>query len=223
MSLVSDITARYSWFESWLYDRYIAPAVEDLARTMIDRLVADDGSRALLDVGCGGGQNAALLADLRPDVRITGLDLSPEQVARAARRGARFGDRLRFVAGSALAMPFDGEAFDAVYSVASIKHWPDPRRGLEECIRVLRPGGLLVVVEADRGCRLDDARRFVDRWRLPSPVRRIALPMFRTWIAGQAFDLEDTRALFAGLPLEGVSVRRIPEVPGLIAEGRRAR
>ncbi|MCC6555008.1 MAG: class I SAM-dependent methyltransferase [Polyangiaceae bacterium] len=223
MSLVSDITARYSWFESWLYDRYIAPAVEDLARTMIDRLVADDGSRALLDVGCGGGQNAALLADLRPDVRITGLDLSPEQVARAARRGARFGDRLRFVAGSALAMPFDGETFDAVYSVASIKHWPDPRRGLEECIRVLRPGGLLVVVEADRGCRLDDARRFVDRWRLPSPVRRIALPMFRTWIAGQAFDLEDTRALFAGLPLEGVSVRRIPEVPGLIAEGRRAR
>ncbi len=222
LSLTRDFTARYSPLESWFYDRCIAPAVEDFAREMIDQLVADEGARSVLDVGSGGGQVAVLLAGRRPDARITGLDFSPEQVARATRRARALGDRVHFVVGSALEIPFPTASFDAVYSVASIKHWTDPRRGLEQCARVLRPGGLFFVVEGDRGCRLDDARRFVNRWRLPSPVRRIALPMFHTWVTGQAFDLDDARALVAGLPLRDVSVRRIPGTPGLVMQGRRA-
>lgn len=220
-SMVRDFTAHYSPVESWLYDHCIAPAVEDLARSMMDQLVADQNAGSVLDVGCGGGQNAIVLASRRTDVRITGLDLSPEQIDRATRRGRSIGDRLRFVVGSALDLPFPAASFDAVYSVASIKHWTDPRHGLEECIRVLRPGGLLLVIEGDRGCRLDDAQRFVDRWRLPAPLRRVALPLFRTWVMGQAIDLDEARTLIHGLPLRDVSVRRLPGTPGLVMQGRR--
>lgn len=219
----SQVTARYSALEAWIYDRYIAPAVEDLARELMDQIVTDDGSREVLDVGCGGGQHARLLATRRGDVRVTGLDLSDEQIERARSRSAAFGDRLRFVTGSALELPFADCSFDAVYSVASIKHWPDRQRGLAECVRVLRPGGQLVIVEADRGCKLDDARAFVGRWRLAAPLRRLALPLFRTWVAGQSVDLEEMRELTGALPLEGLVVRRVAGTPGLIAMGRRTR
>ena len=89
-------------------------------------------------------------------------------------------------------------------------------------MRVLLPGGLLFVAEVDRGCRMDDARRFVERWELPRPLRRAALPLFRTYVAGNGFDLDDARALAEGLPLDEVSVARIPGTPGLLIRGRRA-
>lgn len=223
--MMKDITAAYSPAEAWIYDRVIAPAVADFAEMAQAEVLGDALSgelRAVLDVGCGGGQIAAAIAERRPEVRVTGLDLSPDQIARATRRGAHLGDRVSFVVGSALELPFPDARFDAVYSVASIKHWPDPARGLAECVRVLRPGGLLVVVEGDRGCRYEDARRFMERLRVPRPVSRLFLPVFRTWVVGHAPDLDDARALLRPLPLDGREVRRIEGTPGLLMKGRRA-
>jgi SAM-dependent methyltransferase len=109
-----------------------------------------------------------------------------------------------------------------VVSVGSIKHWPDPRRGLAECVRALRPGGRLVIAEVDRGCLLDDARRFVARWRMPSPLRPLGLVLFRTFVAGQGIDGDDARALAAGLPLDDLQIERIGGTPGLLLAARRA-
>ena len=84
-----DITAPYGAAEAYLYDRWIAPAVEALVEEQIEAYldeVAQGGS--ILDVGCGGGQNLLLLLARRGDLRATGLDLSPKQVARARRRAA---------------------------------------------------------------------------------------------------------------------------------------
>ena len=57
-------------------------------------------------------------------------------------------------------------------------------KGLAECVRVLRPGGQLLVVEADRGCRFNDARAFVSRWRLPKAMRPLR-KMYGTASASQ--------------------------------------
>ncbi|HSQ64317.1 MAG TPA: class I SAM-dependent methyltransferase [Polyangiaceae bacterium] len=214
------ITAPYSAAESWGYDRFIAPAVAELAGELtarIDPLLPRGG--ALLDVGCGGGQNLLAIARRRPDAKLTGVDLSAEQVGRALARATAAGAKVSVVEGSALTLPFADESFDAVLSVASIKHWPDPALGLRECVRVLRPGGKLRVIEVDRGCRLDDARRFVGRWRLPGPVRRLCLPLFHTYVAGQGLDLDDARALLAPLGLLDASVERLDGMPALMIGG----
>jgi ubiquinone/menaquinone biosynthesis C-methylase UbiE len=142
-------------------------------------------------------------------------------VRRAAARAAQAGIKARFVDGSALDLPFADGTFDAVLSVASIKHWPDPARGLAECARVLRAGGHLLVIEADRGCRLDDARRFVDGWRVPRAARRLLLPLFRTYVAGQAFDLDEARGLLAGAALDEARVERLEGLPALVLRGRK--
>ena len=221
MLLVRAITAPYSALDAWAYDRVVAPAVLEQSRALEERFLAEvpRGAR-LLDVGCGGGHLAIHVARRRPDVHVVGVDLSPPQVARATARAARAGVAARFVTGSALDLPFADGGFDGVYSVASIKHWPDQARGLRESARVVRPGGALAVVEADRGCRLEDARDFVARWRLPWLLRHPALVLFHTYVVGQALDLDEARALWEPLRLADAEVRRVPGTCGLMMYGR---
>jgi ubiquinone/menaquinone biosynthesis C-methylase UbiE len=218
-SVLLDATRPYRSIETWGYDRAIAPAVAELVTPMLDRLLARlPQGGALLDVGAGGGQLACAIATRRPDARVTGLDLSPAQVARARVRARPFGARVEFVEGSALALPFTLGRFDAVVSVASIKHWPDPARGASEMARVAKAGGALAIAEVDRGCRWGDAARFVARWRIPAVARMPALVAFRAFVAGQAIDLDDARALAAGLGdrLGDVEISRVDGTPALM-------
>lgn len=220
MSLADDISAPYTALESWAYDAVVADAVLELRDLMWSEIEGRvPASARIVDVGCGGGQLAVTMAESWRDARVTGLDLSAEQVARAARRGRSAGldeSRLRFVQGSALDLPFDDESFDVVASIASLKHWPDQATGLSECVRVLAPGGTLVVVEADRGCRLEDAARLVGRFRVPRLLHPVMLASFRTWVAGQSLDLQELTELAAALPVSERSVRRIEGTPGLL-------
>jgi SAM-dependent methyltransferase len=221
-SILTDVTAPYGALEAFLYDLVIAPAVVALRAAVDEPLLRElpRGAR-VLEVGSGGGQLANDLALERPDLVVTGLDLSRAQVARAAKRARALGSRARFVAGSALALPFAGATFDAVVSVASIKHWPDRARGLGECVRVLQPGGALVVVEAERGCRPEDARAFVERWRMPALLRPLGVRMFLDRVAGPSLSLEDARALAAAQPLADVALERIAGTPGFLLRARR--
>lgn len=103
-----------------------------------------------------------------------------------------------------------------MFSIASIKHWPDRERGVHEMVRVAKDGGVLLIAEVDRGCRLEDARRFVRTVRLPAPLRPAYLWMFRTYVAGQGLDLDDARAALAGHPLTETAVGRIVGTPFLL-------
>ena len=221
VGMMADITAPYAFGEALIYDRLVAPAVlamvDRFNRSPLENLPS--GAR-VLDVGCGGGHLLAFLAGKRPDLRMAGIDLAKGQVVRARRRTG--GRACTLVRGSALELPFGDGCFELVASVASIKHWPDRSQGLAECVRVLRPGGWLMVVEADRGCHLEDAREFVSRWRFPRAARTLMLAVFRTWIAWQALDLDEVRELARDLPIEGARVERIHGTPALALSGRRA-
>jgi ubiquinone/menaquinone biosynthesis C-methylase UbiE len=213
----TDITTPYSAVEAWTYDRFIAPAVAELIeRNLGEILDRIPRGGQVLDVGCGGGHALELLAARRPDLHLYGVDLSAGQVARAR---ARLGKRATIVEGSALQLPYASDRFDFVFSDASIKHWPHPARGLRECVRVLRRRGRLVVTEADRGCRFEDAAAFVRRWRFPRAAFPFNLALFRTWVAGQAFDLAEFEAFATALPLAQRRVRQIEGTPALLLEG----
>jgi ubiquinone/menaquinone biosynthesis C-methylase UbiE len=221
-SVIKDKSKPYAAVESWGYDKVIAPAVLDFARhKLLTTAVLARAELAgdILEVGCGGGQLLSWLGEQCPRARLTGLDLSAEQVARAKRRVAHHGGRVNIIQGSALELPSEAAKFDVVISVGSIKHWPDMARGMREILRVLRPGGAFYVVEIDRGCKLNDASRFVDAWRVPGPARRVALPLFRTFVAGVAIDLDDARQMLRelGLPESGAS--RVLDTPAVLLSG----
>ena len=220
MGFFRDITAPYGAFEAWFYDRMIAPAVAALFEAQASAYVGVISPNSeVLDVGCGGGHELAILAERGPDLRLWGIDFSAAQVARAWRRLGHFGERVTVQEGDALALPFDDDRFDLVISSGSIKHWPDPAKGLAECVRVLRPGGRLIIAEADRGCRHDDALAFVKRWRTPSFAKRLDLMFFRTWVAGRSLDRDELLRYADGLRLRDVRVDRLEGLPVLRLEG----
>jgi len=222
MSQLRDVTARYNPVEAWVYDRFVAPAVMDV-QWIVPRFhqmgPPREGDR-FLDVGCGGGQAAIRFARVFPQVTVDGVDVSPFQVQRALKR-ARGLDRVAFHRAPAEQLPFPDAHFDRVYSMVSIKHWSDIEQGLRECVRVLKPEGWLLIAEADRACTLDDVRTFIGRTRFPSLFKKVWLPLFRTYVAGQSFTSEELKARFTPLPLRDLRVEYLPKTPAFAVIARR--
>jgi SAM-dependent methyltransferase len=119
--------------------------------------------RRVADIACGEGYGSALLAAAAEDV--VGIDIEPATIAHAARRYAV--PNLRFVAGSADALPLPGASIDAIVSFETIEHLPadaQPRM-LAEFARVLAPGGFLLLSSPNRP-EYSDARQHVNPFHL---------------------------------------------------------
>lgn len=100
----------------------------------------------ILDVGCGIGGSSLYLAN-KFQATVTGITLSPVQAQRATERSRAAGMErtTQFQVANALHQPFDDHSFDLVWSLESGEHMPDKRQFLQECYRVLKPGGTLVL------------------------------------------------------------------------------
>ena len=97
-----------------------------------------------LDVACGSGKLTADLAKLAgAKGRVVGLDFSV-QMLEAARHEH---PGIEFLEGDALKLPFADRTFDASTIAFGLRNLADPVRGLEEMLRVLKPGGRAVVLE----------------------------------------------------------------------------
>src|SRR5579883_332352 len=102
-----------------------------------------------LDVGCGTGRMLAFLHDAWPGVRWTGLDLSPPYLAEARRLIGRTA-RVKLIEGAAEKLPFEDANLDLVVSSFLFHELPPDVRlaVLKEMARVLKPGGLVVIVDS---------------------------------------------------------------------------
>jgi ubiquinone/menaquinone biosynthesis C-methylase UbiE len=107
------------------------------------------GCKKILDAGCGNGRYTSyLLRQADPDAQITAFDISHNMLLRAGRRLQ--GDRATRAAADLTRLPYAPSIFDAVVCGWVLEHLPDPRPGLLELARVLRPGGkLLLMVTED--------------------------------------------------------------------------
>ena len=104
----------------------------------------------VLDVVCGVGFDASLLAELvGPAGQVIGVDHSTAMAERATARFATSGLPVVFRTADAHALPFDGGVFDAAWTERVLVHVADPAQVVREMVRVVRPGGTVVIAEAD--------------------------------------------------------------------------
>jgi ubiquinone/menaquinone biosynthesis C-methylase UbiE len=117
----------------------------------------------VLDVAAGTGRVArASLRQPAFDGRVVNLDLAARMLATGPRACAAWPHRLDWVRAPAGALPFAAGTFDAVTCVEALEFLPDSSAALAECVRVLRPGGLLLVTN----------RVGYDAWLLPGKTYR---------------------------------------------------
>lgn len=109
------------------------------------------GRATILDAGCGTGEITERLAAKYPEATLLGIDLENQHLDRARTRCARFGSRVRFQTGDALAMPFPDQQFDLVVCRHLLQAVPDAPRVLSEIHRVLRLGGRAHLIAEDYG------------------------------------------------------------------------
>ena len=118
-----------------------------MRRQVIGELTGLPRAASILDVGCGTGRLLQQLGAALPRAELTGIDLS-EAYVRHAR--AQLGGAARVETGNAESLPYRDQSFDAVVSVFMFHELPKRvrRRVFSEMVRVLKPGGVLVLEDA---------------------------------------------------------------------------
>ena len=128
------------------YDTYWPQNVPDYTKTRehVFSIVPQGRYKKALDGGCGTGVCSLALAEIADEV--VGFDLSSGSLNTARKLAQKVGvSNLTFKQGSLLDIPFPNNSFDLVFSWGVIHHTTDPLRALDELVRILQPGGTLVL------------------------------------------------------------------------------
>jgi len=112
----------------------------------------------ILDVGCGGGRTIQKLAAMATEGKVSGIDYAQGSVAASRGKNARLiqAGRVEIQQASVSQLPFPDNKFDLVTAVETQYYWPDLVNDMREILRVLKPGGRLVIIaENYKGGRFD--------------------------------------------------------------------
>ena len=107
--------------------------------------VLDEGCKKILNVGCGPGTEAILLAGM--GYEVTALDFSPRMVELTKENSAEMGVCVTAVVGDAEQLPFEDGTFDAVVSNYALWAIPHPQTAIDEWHRVLKSGGQIAYID----------------------------------------------------------------------------
>ncbi|MCU0521777.1 MAG: methyltransferase domain-containing protein [Anaerolineae bacterium] len=174
----------YDW-SAHLYDRIkqydSGYEAQFLGRPLANALFAFPNA-LVLDVATG---TARLACALFPEVgfrgRIIGLDLARKMLKHAAEKTRRWSDRTMLIWDDASQLPFLPDCFEVVACLEALEFMPDPDQVLAEMVRVLRPGGILLITN-----------------RIGNDARLMP---------GRTFSAAEIEAKLSGLALEMVQVR----------------
>lgn len=149
-------------------DRYYDLAFADIVKT-----IGADSKTSLLDAGCGFCHHTVRLA--RSDAQITAVDFSPAALveAEATLKRTNLTEQVKLEQADLTKLSFPDQSFDAVVCWGVLMHIPELESALQELVRVLKPGGILVLSENNmksldvrvRERMIDFAKKVVGRYR----------------------------------------------------------
>jgi demethylmenaquinone methyltransferase/2-methoxy-6-polyprenyl-1,4-benzoquinol methylase len=163
------------------YDRMnrIMSARRDVSwrRFLVRRIPSD--ARKVLDIATGTGDVAIEIARRRPQIQVTGLDFVQEMLNLAIEKTEKddLVDKIEYINGDAMAMPFEDSTFDASTIAFGMRNIPDRLGAIKEMARVVKPGGKVLILEMTFPKNLKMRQFF--HWYLNKVI-----PVLGTFIAG---------------------------------------
>jgi sarcosine/dimethylglycine N-methyltransferase len=164
----------------------------------VDRLMAQASlisSDHLLDV-CSGLGGPARYISWKSGCRVTGLDLTASRVSGAIEltQAAGMAERVDFVQGNALEMPFEDNSFTCVIGQEAFAHIPNKKQLIFECARVLKPHGRMVFSDIMSHQKLshDNADRLFEGMRFSEIA---TLQDYRSWLTSEGLTMVQTTDL----------------------------
>ena len=136
--------------EGWIMDTFLFRGEWQELRQKTANLACLQNGEQILDVGCGTGTLALEVARrVGQEGRVSGIDPGDQQIARARAKAARSALPIAFQVGVIEQIPFPDQTFDVVFSTLMMHHLPAPlkRQGLAEIVRVLKPGGQVIIAD----------------------------------------------------------------------------
>ena len=150
--------------------------------------LGDAGRGDLIDVACGPGVVTAAIAPRAASV--VAFDATEEMLDKARARCAKAGlANVAFERGNAESLPFDDARFDGAVTRLAIHHFADPQRALGEMFRILRPGGVAVIVDVVSSENAEESalQNAIERLRDPSHVRMLPASELDARVASAGF------------------------------------
>ena len=145
-----------------------------------------------LDIATGGGHTALAVAPLVAQVTVS--DLTPRMLEKAREFLLAQGiTNAQFQVADAEQLPFPTEAFDRVTCRIAAHHFPNVERAVQEVVRVLKPGGLYLLIDcmAPSDPELDTFDNTVEKWRDPSHGRSCTVEEWQTFFSQAGLKIEN--------------------------------
>ena len=126
--------------ERWVFEQVAARRADGLGDGL------SGGLGGVLDVGCAAGGLGHALAQRRLLTNYTGIDINPQAIEAAGRKGVPMGVTHAFIAGDLLeARDLDGRAFDTVFSLSCVDWNVELERMIDRCWELVAPGGTFIL------------------------------------------------------------------------------
>ena len=168
-----DALARFDKADGWFarYNGALADAAKaqkylNGLRNTVCRRPGPLAGKAVLDVGCGFGMPCVTMAMLGATA-VHGIDTNQKMLdtINTYLPEVPVGDRIEVQTGRAYALPYDDNSFDVVLMFEALSHFLKPNQCIEEGLRVLKPGGWLIVADDNNGANSRFVRENTEIWK----------------------------------------------------------
>jgi len=162
----------------------------------------------ILDVGCGGGRTIQKLAARAPEGKVFGIDYAAGSVAasRAKKAALIQAGRVEITQASVSRLPFPEDKFDLVTAIETQYYWPNLVEDMREILRVLKPGGTLIVIAESYA---------------KGPRKNVFGPVMKL-LGAANLSVEEERELFANAGYTDIAIFEEPAKGWLCATGKKA-
>ncbi|MFK5855434.1 MAG: bifunctional demethylmenaquinone methyltransferase/2-methoxy-6-polyprenyl-1,4-benzoquinol methylase UbiE [Bacteroidota bacterium] len=171
-AMFNDIAPKYDFL-----NHFLSGGIDILWRKKVRRLLAPSSPKKILDVATGTGDLAIELLNLKPD-SVVGIDIAVEMLDVGTEKIKRKGleNKIELLEGDAENIKFDDDSFDAITVAFGVRNFENLNKGLKEMHRVLKPGGIVAVLEFSKpkAFPFKQAYGFYSRYILPTMGKAVS-------------------------------------------------